>query len=72
VISPSDSFADLLEKVQEYLAAGTRLVWVLDPEARKAIVFRPNRPPETVGTNGTLHGEDALPGFTQPLADVWV
>lgn len=72
VISPSDRFADVLEKVEEYLAHGTRLVWVIDPEARKAIVFRPGQPPETVGAKGTLSGEDVLPGFTLRLAAIWV
>jgi Uma2 family endonuclease len=72
VISPSDRFADVLEKVQEYLVAGTRLVWVLDPEARKAIVFRPGQPPETVGADGELSGADVLPGFVLRLAEVWV
>jgi Uma2 family endonuclease len=41
VVSPSDRLADVLEKVEECLTYGTRLVWVIDPEARKAIVFRP-------------------------------
>jgi Uma2 family endonuclease len=72
VVSPSDRLADVLEKVEEYLTYGTRLVWVIDPEARKAIVFRPGQPPETVGADGTLSGEDVLPGFVLRLARIWV
>ena len=72
VVSPSDRIADVVEKVQEYLAFGARLVWVVDPEAHKAIVFRRDAPPEVVGPDGELHGEDVVPGFVLRLAEVWV
>lgn len=72
VISPSDSMVDLLEKVGEYLTAGTRLVWVIDPNARKAIVFHTDRPLSAVGADGELGGEVVLPGFMLSLSEVWV
>ncbi len=73
VFSPSNRFTDVLEKVYEYLAAGARLVWVVEPEARKAMVFRPGAaPPLVLGEDGVLDGEDVLPGFTLPLREVWV
>ncbi len=46
VLSPSNRFGDILAKVAEYLAAGVRLVWVVDPAARSVTVFRPGREPE--------------------------
>jgi Uma2 family endonuclease len=72
VLSPTDRFADLLVKVQEYLTAGTRLVWVIDPEARKAFIFRPSQAPEIVDADGELSGEDVVPGFVLHLTEVWV
>lgn len=72
VVSPSDRFADVLEKVQAYLDAGTRLVWVVDPAARKAIVFRSEQSPEVVEADGVLSGEEVLPGFTLRLTEVRV
>jgi Uma2 family endonuclease len=72
VLSPSDRLADLLVKVQELLAAGTRLVWVLDPETRRAFIFRPGQEPQIVNSDGELSGEDVVPGFVLRLADVWV
>ncbi len=72
VLSSSDRFSDVLEKVQEYLAAGTRLIWVVDPDARRATVFRPAPAPVTVGADSELSGEDVLPGFVLKLAEVWV
>jgi Uma2 family endonuclease len=72
VLSPSDRFAQTVRKVQQYLRAGTRLVWVLDPEARTVVTFRPGQEiPEIVGPDGTLSGDSVLPGFTLSLMELW-
>ena len=70
VLSPSDRWTDVLRKVSEYLAAGTRLVWVIDPEGRFARVFRADRAPLSVSEDGSLDGEDVIPGFLLPLRNV--
>lgn len=72
VLSPTDRFADVLVKVHEYLDAGVRLVWVIDPESRRAFIFRPAREPEIVDADGELRGEDVVPGFVLHLVEVWV
>jgi Uma2 family endonuclease len=72
VLSPSNRAGEILDKVADYLAAGTRLVWVIDPEARTATVFRLNGPTSRVGEDGVLDGEDVLPGFALKLVEVWV
>jgi Uma2 family endonuclease len=71
VLSPSDSFAKITAKAIEYLAAGTRLVWVVDPDARAVVIFRPGREPETLGGDAVLDGEDVLPGLSLSLAELW-
>lgn len=43
VISPSDSRRAVATKVREYLDAGVRLVWVVDPQARTVTVHYPGR-----------------------------
>ena len=70
ILSPSDRPIALAERVQDYLSAGTRLVWAIDPEARAAAVFRPTGAPTFLTEDGTLAGEDVLPGFTLALRDV--
>src|SRR5437868_8456946 len=40
VTSPNDHYWEVREKVEEYLAAGVRLVWVVDPKTRSIEVFR--------------------------------
>lgn len=71
VLSPSDRRGKVLCKVGEYLDAGTRLVWVVDPQRRTAVVYRPDGEPTILGADGVLDGEDVLPDFLLPLTEVW-
>lgn len=71
VLSPTDRFTEVARKVREYLDAGTPLVWVIDPEARSAAVFRPGERVRFLDENGALDGEDLLPGFLLPLGELF-
>lgn len=70
VISPGDRAGEVLAKVADWLSAGTRLVWVVDPERRLARVYRLDGSEPIVTADGTLDGEDVLPGFACPLASI--
>jgi Uma2 family endonuclease len=70
VLSPNDNSRDVLEKVGEYLLAGTRMVWVIDPETRTAAIHRSLTDVRFVGAAELLDGEDVVPGFVCPLKDV--
>lgn len=70
IVSPSESRADLEEKVADYLRAGTRLVWALHARTRTATVYRPGSPPRRLGEDDLLGGEDVLPGFSCRVADL--
>ena len=68
--SPSDRPGDIFGKVGDWLSAGTRLVWVIDPTHRVAHVYRPDETQSTVGPEGALAGEDVLPGFSCALDSI--
>ena len=70
VLSPSDTLRRMLAKVAEYLDAGVRLVWVIDPDNERAAVCRPLAGVRELGPEDELDGEDVLPGFRCPLRDV--
>jgi Uma2 family endonuclease len=70
VLSPDDRPGELLAKVADWLRAGTRLVWVVDPIRRTARVYRPDGTESFAMIDDSLDGEDVLPGFTLPLATV--
>jgi Uma2 family endonuclease len=71
VVSPSDGAAEVQQKVRDYLEAGSRLVWVLYPEARIASVYRPDGSARLLREGETLEGEDILPGLQVPLAELF-
>jgi Uma2 family endonuclease len=71
VLSPSDTASEVLEKIDAWLAAGTRMVWVVDPEKQTLTVYAPERQPRTLRLADTLQGEDVLPGFQLPLAEIF-
>jgi Uma2 family endonuclease len=70
VLSPDDRPADVLEKVSDWLRAGTQLVWVIDAERRLARVYRADGTEVLLDTDGTLKGENVLVGFNCRLSAV--
>jgi Uma2 family endonuclease len=70
ILSPSARYRDVMAKVRDYLAAGTPLVWVIDPLGRTAGAFGPGMFAQLLDEDGILDGGDVLPGFTLPLRDI--
>jgi Uma2 family endonuclease len=71
ILSPSNRPGEIHAKVADYLAAGARLVWVIDPERRIVTVYRTLLSPRRIGADGTLDGEDVLPGFSLPVSTLF-
>ena len=69
VLSPDDRPGEVLAKVADWLDAGTRLVWVIDPERFEARVYRRDGTLSLLDRHASLDGEDVLPGFACPLRD---
>jgi Uma2 family endonuclease len=71
VVSPSDRVYDLEEKLDDYRDAGIPLVWLVYPRSRRVRILRLEGPPTELGPDGELTGEDILPGFRCPVADLF-
>jgi Uma2 family endonuclease len=69
--SPSDSLDFLKEKMEEYVANGARLGWLLDPFERKVYVYRPGAGAEVLEDPETVSGEPLLRGFTLDVRALW-
>ena len=69
--SPDEGPTEVDEKVHDYLAAGTHVVAVLDPDHRRAILLRPNAAPLAFRETETLDLDPVVPGFRVPLNDVF-
>jgi len=70
VISPGDRPRWILDKVGEYLEAGVRLVWVIDPQKSSAVVYRSVTDVREIGLDEYLEGGDVLPGFRCQLREI--
>jgi len=71
VVSPNDGAQQIADKVQDYLTAGVRLVWVVYPLKKCVHVYSPDAPVRFLVGDAELDGEDVVPGFRLPLAQLW-
>ena len=69
--SPGDRPSEIAAKVNEYLARGVRLVWVVDPKAGTITVHQPNEPSIILERGTTLDGGTVVPGFSCPLEKIF-
>ena len=72
IVSPEDQAEELYGKVREYLAAGTRLVWVFWPKYQAVSVHVPGEEgTRQLGPDDELDGGDVLPGYRVRAADLF-
>ena len=69
--SDSDRLSVLQAKMDEYMANGARLGWLLDPLQRQAHIYRPNAEPEILDNPESISADPELPGFTLDLKPIW-
>ena len=71
VKSPSNSWRELVEKSVEFLSAGVKEVWIVDPESRHVHVYKENTEPTTLSTQDTITSE-FLPEFSCQIAEFFL
>jgi len=71
VLSPSESASELEEKLDDYRAAGTPMIWVIDPERRTVTIVSGDAPVRWLRVHDTLAGGDVIPGFSCLTAELF-
>jgi Uma2 family endonuclease len=71
VSSPSDERHVVETRIAQFFAVGTRLIWLFDPETRTVTARRPDGSSRVFGERDELDGEDVLPGFRLPIAEIF-
>jgi Uma2 family endonuclease len=73
IVSPRDSLARQVAKMEEYAANGVSLGWLIIPQKREVRVFRPGAPePECLADAESLAADESvLPGFVLDLTRIW-
>ena len=69
--SQQDRLAVLQEKMQEYLATGAQLGWLIDPLEKRVHIYRPKQAVEIHDDPASLAGESVLPGFVLHVRELW-
>ncbi len=69
--SKTDRIRTLREKMQEWIANGASLAWLIDPETESVEVYRPDQEPEMFLKVDAVVGEGPVDGFTLDLKPVW-
>lgn len=71
VLSPSESASELEEKLGDYRACGTPLIWVVDPVRRTVMIVASDSPVRWLREADTLDGGEVLPGFSCGVAELF-
>jgi Uma2 family endonuclease len=71
VVSPSSRLSEVQDKALDYLDAGARLVWVVEPRARRVMVYRSRSDIRVLGLEEELDGGSVLPGFRLPVREIF-
>jgi len=69
--SKTDSLKSLTEKMEEYMANGAELGWLIDPLERRFHVYRPGLAAEILDDPETVSGESPLRGFVLDVRSLW-
>jgi Uma2 family endonuclease len=72
VLSLTNTAAEMAQKLREYFASGTRLVWIIDPPSRTVAVYHSaTQPTRVLKDSDVLEGGQVIPGFTMPVTDLF-
>lgn len=71
VISPSDRYTDVDEKVADWIDAGARAVVLVDPRRRIVKVHRSMTDIEVMTEEDVLGVDDIVPGWQMPVGEIF-
>ena len=69
--SPSDNLPDLLSKMQQWIANGVEVGWLIDPKEKAVTIYRPGEQPEVLAQPTSVQGTGPIAGFELVLARIW-
>jgi Uma2 family endonuclease len=71
ILSPTDQWGQVVQKLQEYFAIGVQAVWVADPQTQSVQVYRSLTDVQRFTVDDTLPGGAVLPGFSAPVKELF-
>jgi Uma2 family endonuclease len=71
-LSPNDPADRVIEKINDYLRTGVRLLWVVNPATRSLTVYQPDQPQSRLDETRELTGGTVLPAFRCRILDFFL
>jgi Uma2 family endonuclease len=69
--SPNDKLKDVKAKMDEWIANGTELAWLIEPNERRVTVYRPGQEAEVFDDPTSVQGTECVAGFELVMERVW-
>jgi Uma2 family endonuclease len=71
IVSPTDKFSAVSQKIQNYLRDGVRLVWVFDLARKVILVYQSGKSDVELSDDDLLTGGDVIPGFAITVSSLF-
>jgi Uma2 family endonuclease len=71
VLSPNDRASEVQGKIRDWLEAGCRAVWIVDPETKSVTVYKSAHDIAVLGAADKLTDEQLLPGFSANISEIF-
>ena len=69
--SLSDNLGELEDKMEQWIANGARVAWLIDPERQVVSIYRPDDEPEVLHHPTSVQGNGIVAGFELVMARIW-
>ena len=71
ILSLNNTRAEIDERLRDFFSSGARVAWIINPDAECVEVCHAPDKRRLLGTGADLEGEQLLPGFRYPIADLF-
>ena len=71
ILSPHNTPAEMPSRLQDFFASGTRITWIINPDDHSVEVCHSPTARQLLGLGAELTGDDLLPGFQLPIAELF-
>ncbi|MCU0240761.1 MAG: Uma2 family endonuclease [Pyrinomonadaceae bacterium] len=72
IVSPTDYYQDVLEKIDDYFSAKVKQVWLINPEKETLTIYFSSKKTTILAKQDTLTCEEILPKFSLKLSDIFI
>jgi Uma2 family endonuclease len=72
VLSPTDKWGKVTQRINQFLTRGIPMVWLVDPEGRNITLYRQGQLPQVVEEDGEITGQDVLPDLRCNVGEMFI